>query len=644
MRRRFCWLGPTLGTALAACLIAAGPLWAAPSGEQLLPSTAKGFVSIVDFPRLLDDWGKTQLGQLWADPIMRPFADDFQKQLASKANQTRQSLGLSWDDLHAVAAGEVALGVVQPEAKRGVVALVIDVTGRKKEAAALVARIGQNLVTVQKAKLSQFDAGGSQAMVYAIPAGAKQPARVACYCLKQDRLLACDDREVLVEMLGRFAGKSTDRLADVPAYQKTMARCQAAGRRQPDVRWFVEPFGYVEAMRVINDRKRVGPDKLAIYQQQGFGAIQGIGGYLHLATERFELEHQTAIYAPPVNPPGQERYNLAAAMLDFPNGGDFKPQPWVPRGVASYASFNVKPEKAFNASKTLIDALQHDEIFDTLLDSIKEGTFSKLDVRRDLVAPLGNRATIVFDYALPITPESERRLVAIETTNPKQSAAAIEAYMEVDPDAEKLAYHGHVIWQITNPEPPADKDKVQAKADEKKKKKDEEDDEADLPEHLLPNLSVTVAHGYLLAATHYDFLIRVLDQLAERQRLSASSEYQLVQAELDKLSGGQACAQSFSRTDETLRATYELLRTGRLPQGKTMFAGLVNRLLDDGQHEGPRKPRIEASKLPDYDAVRRYLGPGGMTAVSEDEGWFVTGFVLGKQPPAADAAAEKPTP
>lgn len=33
-----------------------------------------------------------------------------------------------------------------------------------------------------------------------------------------------------------------------------------------------------------------------------------------------------------------------------------------------------------------------------------------------------------------------------------------------------------------------------------------------------------------------------------------------------------------------------------------------------------------------------------MTAVSEDEGWFVTGFVLGKQPPAADAAAEKPTP
>ena len=208
--------------------------------------------------------------------------------------------------------------------------LAIDVTGRGKEAAALVARIGQNLVAVQKAKLSQVDVAGSRMLVYAVPEQKKQPARVACYCLKQDRLLACDDREVLMAMLGRFAGKSTDRLADVPAYQKTMARCQAAGTRQPDVRWFVEPFGYLEAMRVINARKRVGADKLAIYQQQGFGAIQGLGGYLHLATERFELEHQTAIYAPPVNPPGQERYNLAANMLDFPNGDDFQPQPWVP--------------------------------------------------------------------------------------------------------------------------------------------------------------------------------------------------------------------------------------------------------------------------------------------------------------------------
>ena len=285
--------------------------------------------------------------------------------------------------------------------------------------------------------------------------------------------------------------------------------------------------------------------------------------------------------------------------------------------------------------------MQHDKIFDTLLDSIKEETFSKLDVRRDLVAPLGSRATIVFDYALPITPESERRLLAIETTNPKQSAAAIEAYMEVDPDAEKHNYHGHVVWQITNPEPSAGEDKQQAKADAKKKQ-DEDDDEADSREHLLPNMSVTVAHGYLLTATHYDFLTRVLDELAERQRLSASREYQLVQAELDKLAGGKSCAQGFSRTDETLRATYELLRTGRLPEGKTMFAGLVNQLLDDGQHDGPRKPRIDGSKLPAYDAVRRYLGPGGMTAVSEDEGWFVTGFVLGKGPPAGDAAGTAP--
>ena len=56
-----------------------------------------------------------------------------------------------------------------------------------------------------------------------------------------------------------------------------------------------------------------------------------------------------------------------------------------------------------------------------------------------------------------------------------------------------------------------------------------------------------------------------------------------------------------------------------------------------------RAQRIDGKNLPEYDAVRRYFGPAGMTAVSEDDGWFLTGFTLSKEPPAAvaEAAAEK---
>ena len=47
----------------------------------------------------------------------------------------------------------------------------------------------------------------------------------------------------------------------------------------------------------------------------------------------------------------------------------------------------------------------------------------QINVRTDLVALLGGRATVVSDYLLPITPKSERMLVAVETTNEKELAA-----------------------------------------------------------------------------------------------------------------------------------------------------------------------------------------------------------------------------
>ena len=152
-------------------------------------------------------------------------------------------------------------------------------------------------------------------------------------------------------------------LAALPAFKAVIARCQkAAGELVPHVRWFVEPFGYVEAVadRQPRRQRRRGTDMLKILKNTGFTAIKGVGGYLHLATEKFEMLHQTAVYAPPVHE-GEDRYDLAANMLDFPNGGDFKPQAWVPREVATYASFNLKPKKIFESSKPLVNAIVGDE-------------------------------------------------------------------------------------------------------------------------------------------------------------------------------------------------------------------------------------------------------------------------------------------
>ncbi len=148
--------------AVAGCcaIFAAGKLKAAPPSEQVLPGTTKGYVSVGNIERFRTDWGKTQLGQLLADPIMEPFVKDFQRQLQGKWNQTHQKLGITWDDLSDVPSGEVAIAIIQPSATEAALLLVADVTGRKEKTATLLDKINTNLIKLHQAKASQIEVGG----------------------------------------------------------------------------------------------------------------------------------------------------------------------------------------------------------------------------------------------------------------------------------------------------------------------------------------------------------------------------------------------------------------------------------------------------------------------------------------------------
>jgi hypothetical protein len=161
---------------------------------------------------------------------------------------------------------------------------------------------------------------------------------------------------------------------------------------------------------------------------------------------------------------------------------------------------------------------------------------------------------------------------------------------------------------------------------------DESEDEEDSKAGKLPSSAVTVAYGHLFVATHYDFLTKILAANAERQQLGQSVEYHLVRTELEALAGEKpVCAQTFSRTEEEYRSVYELIRAGRMPESESLLGKLLNAALGEGKEGVPRAPRINGSKLPDYEAVRRYFGPAGLWVTSEPNGWFLTGFTLSKE-------------
>ena len=78
-----------------------------------------------------------------------------------------------------------------------------------------------------------------------------------------------------------------------------------------------------------------------------------------------------------------------------------------------------------------------------------------------------------------------------------------------------------------------------------------------------------------------------------------------------------------------------------MPEAKTLLAKLLNRLLGPDEKGILREQQIDGSKMPDFDAVRRYLGPSGMYAQSEADGWYLAGCLLSKELRVAEVPAEE---
>ena len=150
-------------------------------------------------------------------------------------------------------------------------------------------------------------------------------------------------------------------------------------------------------------------------------------------------------------------------------------------------------------------------------------------------------------------------------------------------------------------------------------------------ERLLRNSALTVAQGHLMISTHVDLLQRLLQARPDHDQITRCEDFRLVNEQLQKIGAGEDSFRSFSRTDEEYRPTYELIRQGKMPESESLLGKLLNRLLGSDDVDVLREQKIDGSQLPDYETVRRYLGPAGLFVRSEDDGWYASGVLLNKQ-------------
>lgn len=621
--------------------VSVGTVWAARPSDSLLPDTAKGYVSVASVEQVKTSWKQTQLGQLLDDEMMKPFAEDLGEQLRSMWSGTLSDLGVKWEDLEKVSAGEVAGALIHPKNQKPGMVTLIDVTGKASETTELLKQIDEDLKK-NGATATQQTLHETQVTLYEKRVKPKDDADApdkiyrAAYFTKDDLLCVTSSIESAAEILKRFTGEHPDSLNKLGIYQTVMNRCRAAsGDLAPQARWFAEPLGLAKAIRILRDAPAPeGTDMLKVIENQGFAALKSLGGHVNFAVGQYDLLHRTAAYAP-------KPYEKAMRMLVFPNGENLKPQSWVPADVATYITVNWDMKNAFEMASTLFDELfgeGEEGVFEDTLESIRtDPNGPGIDIRKDMIAHIGSRATMIVDLALPITTTSERMLFAADTTNEKALAVTIQKSMEGDPTVTRREFEGHTIWEITEQELP-DEPTVELPGsdlplgDLPTPPGGPEGEEKEEQKRLLGSSAICVAHGHIFVATHVELLERVLHQEPGQPSLADTVDYQLVSRELDKLAGGAHSMRVFRRTENEFRGTYELLKRGEMPEAKTMAGKMLNKVF--GVTEGEtREAKIDGSKLPDFEAVRRYLGPAGLVSVSEEDGWLVTGFTLNKEAP-----------
>jgi hypothetical protein len=618
------WLG---------CLATAG---AAPPMASLLPNTTKGYLSAPDVAVYSANFDRALFGQLLADPAMQPFVEDFRRQTLESWSKSHVQLGITWEDVEAIAGGEAAMALVHPP-KTAVPprVILVDVTGHRETAAAVLERIASDNAKKRAVKRQQTVAQTS-VTVFDFPKrrGEKTAAQTA-YFIKDDVLCGTDSLAIASGILGRWTGSADDSLASTEAFQAVMKRCATdAGDEAPHARWWVMPLDFLTARRALDPgRKPPGSrDYLKLLRNQGFLGIKGAGGYLNFDAGQFDTVHRIAVYAPPP-------FKLALRMMDFPNADRPPPPAWVPTDVASYSVFNWRMAHAFEMSKTMVDEIYGEkDILEEAIESLKTDPDGPMvDLRKDLFAKLGTRAIVLFDYSLPTTPESEQRIFAAEATDPKAVYEALEKLMKNAPTKEhKIA--GHTVWEVLE-EDGNEEELPDLVVEPDSSGKEENGRPGDGP--LLANSFLTVAHEHLLIASHLDIMKKILRPQSDQEQMSEDQDFRTVEshleAEIKRRGWDEVSVRRFGRTDQEYRLTYELMQQGKMPESTSLLGQFLNSSLGDPKSEKPREQQIDASKLPPYKSVQRYFAPVGFFAITEEDGWFGVSITLRKEGAVAQA-------
>lgn len=595
--------------------------------DDLLPESTAAMISLRDRAMAEAKWEQTQLGHLVSMPELEPFVDQVRQRIQGELHQMVSYLGADWGIGKELGDGAITLAMVQPDGPKSVAfVLLVEVTATAQQRDATIEQL-KNRLKSMGAEHAVEQIHGTSAHIYRRQLSTLT-GREIVHAVSGKWFVAASDRISAESVLKRIRRSGNDSLANNPAYDAVIARTLVADEIEA-MRWFIHPIRYAQSMRTLTANGQRGGSMLRAIANQGFDALQGVGGVVYLADGELDLRHNTFVYrARPLE--------KAARLLDFPNGPALHPRNWNVPNTANYISFRWRMKEAFECLQPLVDEVAEDAVFEQMLKDIKEDASGpQLDIRNDVVAHFGTRVTVVTACDHPIRPTSHQMFAAIDLTDGAAVAAALNDAMERDPKSTQLVIAGRRVWELGQQaeEELLDDDlmltlEIEGGGVGFGPAVAPEPEPVAETEVTMPKFVLGVVGNQMIVASGAEFAEFVFEKNDAQETLQNAADYRRIDTMLTKLGCRQEALRVFSRTDEAYHSTYELLRRGESLESGALLGRLVNQAIEPADLE---TPRIDGSKLPPFEQIRPFLGPAGMSMETVADGWLIRGCLLRKQ-------------
>ena len=642
--------------------------------QDLLPATTKAWISIPDAKDISDRFDRSQFGELAKNKTLKPFADSIKSQVKDWIDQQNVRLNLDVDQLKGVSSGEICFsGVLQEDGKHGVVFLM-DVTNTRDKAVNLSDRISKKLIARGATKKPVPIQGvNCTQLTLDKPKEFRTPRKTfhAIVDVKGDKksswMLVSNNESVFRDVLRRLTFpdriQAVETLAAQKAFKSVMAQTKSADFNS-QIRWFVDPFGYIKLAQKIRDEEspnHVPRDDLAKkLAEAGFDAFRGIGGQVSLMTGKHEVVHRTFVYADKVKVGQKKVFDL----FDFNVNKDLPhtlPR-WVPDEASSIITGDWNIQKAFGAVGHFWDANTKPGSWEQLLIDLKTDPQLRFDMA-DVVSQINNRFVVVSATERPIGPKSERVVISVRLK---------DRYKDVFDNLSRLNPDARIIkvgpWKFIEIDSTIEDDdsgiKIEGIDDldlEDPDEYEEEEEEEEERFELFEKRYITVApipgdksSAELLICNDKNYLKKILAR--RKSNVEASADFVRVKMSLAALTDDTKIAwRQFGRLDKGLETNYEMMRRGEMASSQTMLARVVNQIFDKQAAENARlqgkefdkdavrKQELDGATLPkDFSkSIAPYLGYTGSVVELVDGGWRITGVVLGRKVKTATAELPK---